>query len=198
MFFVRLISLDCVFCAKTALICFFILFCGVDTTRNTIAYALYTLATRPDLFTRIQESAQQDKDIAAFCEETLRFYSAVPALPRVVTEDTELGGKKIAKDSLVFLCWASGNRDPERFENPDEFDPDRALHAKHLAFGVGFHMCLGAMLARNEVKAAIKEFVNAVDSVELTVPESDLDFSGSLPILRGLNSLPVHLRMKTR
>lgn len=170
---------------------------GVDTTRNTIAYALYTLATRPDLFKRIQESSDQDKDIAALCEESLRYYSAVPALPRVVTKDTELGGKKISKDSLVFLCWASGNRDPERFENPDEFSLDRTSSGQHLAFGTGVHVCLGAMLARNEVKAAIKEFVNAVDSVELAVMQSELDYSGSLPILRGLRSLPVHLRMKT-
>ncbi|WP_167854813.1 cytochrome P450 [Mangrovimicrobium sediminis] len=169
---------------------------GVDTTRNTIAYALYTLATRPELFKRLQESENQEKDIAAFCEETLRFYTPVPALPRVATEDTEIGGKAIARDSLVFLCWASGNRDPERFENPDVFDIDRTTSAQHLAFGTGVHLCLGAMLARNEVKAAIRQFVNSVESVELAVAEDDLDYSESLVILRGLKSLPVRLKMK--
>lgn len=169
---------------------------GVDTTGNTIGFALYTLATRPELFKRLQESDNQDKDIAAFCEETLRYYSVVPALPRVVTEDTELGGKAIPKGSLVFLCWASGNRDPERFENPDEFDIDRTASAQHLTFGHGVHMCLGAMLARNEIKAAVKQFVNAVESVELAVPQDELDYSESLVILRGLSSLPVRLKMK--
>jgi len=170
---------------------------GVDTTRNTISYALYALATRPELLNRIQESENQDKDIAALCEETLRYYSTVPALPRVVTEDTELGGKAIAKNSLVFLCWASANRDPDRFENPDEFSIDRKASAQHFAFGTGVHVCLGAALARNEVKAAIKEFVNSVESVELAVPVDELDYSDSIVILRGLKSLPVRLTMKT-
>lgn len=169
---------------------------GVDTTRNTIAYALYTLATRPDLFKRLQASEDQDRDIAAFCEETLRFYSPVPALPRVVTEDTELDGVAIPKGALVFLCWASGNRDPERFDNPDQFDIDRTGSAQHLAFGTGVHVCIGAMLARNEVKAALKQFINSVASVELTVPAEDLDYSGSLVILRGIRHLPVRLEMK--
>ncbi|WP_317932369.1 cytochrome P450 [Halioxenophilus sp. WMMB6] len=169
---------------------------GVDTTRNTIAYALYTLATRPELLQRLQQAENQDKEISALCEETLRYYAPVPALPRVVLEDTELGGKKIPKDSLVFLCWASGNRDPERFENPNEFNIDRKGSTQHLSFGVGVHICLGAMLARNEVKAALRQFINAVESVELAQPVSDLDYSDSLVILRGLKSLPVQLKMK--
>ncbi len=171
---------------------------GVDTTRNTIAYALYTLATRPKLFKRIQESDKQDKDISALCEETLRYYAPVPALPRVTTEATELGGKTIAKDALVFLCWASGNRDPERYPNPDEFDIDREGGSQHLAFGTGVHMCIGAMLARNEVKAALKQFINAVESVELAVAPEDLDSSDSLVILRGLKSLPVRMTLKNQ
>ena len=169
---------------------------GVDTTRNTIAYALYTLATRPELLKRLQQSENQDKEIAALCEETLRYYSPVPALPRVVTEDTVLDGKKLAKDSLVFLCWASGNRDPDKFENPDEFNIDRKGSSQHLAFGVGVHMCIGAMLARNEIKASLKQFINRVESCELDIPESDLDYSDSLVILRGLKSLPVRLKLK--
>lgn len=169
---------------------------GVDTTRNTLAYALYTLATRPDLFKRLQESENQDKELSLMCEETLRFYSPVPALPRVTTEDTEIDGVAIPKGSQVFLCWASGNRDPERFENPDEFIIDRKGSTQHLGFGTGVHMCVGAMLARNEVKAALKQFINSVESFELTVPPEDLDYSDSLVILRGINSLPVRITMK--
>ncbi len=170
---------------------------GVDTTRNTIAFALYTLATQPELLKRLQESPDLDKDLQALCEETLRYYSPVPALPRVTTVDTELCGHKIPADSLVFLCWASGNRDPERFADPDEFSIDRTGSSQHLAFGTGPHVCLGAMLARNEVKAALREFVNAVESIELLVAPEDLDMSGSLVILRGMQSLPVRLTMKS-
>ena len=86
--------------------------------------------------------------------------------------------------------------DPERFENPDEFSIDHTASAQHLAFGTGVHVCLGAMLARNEVKAAIKQFVNSVESVEMAVSDEDLDYSDSLVILRGLKRLPVRLKMK--
>lgn len=139
---------------------------GVDTTRNGIAFGLYTLATRPDLLARLRESKQQDKDIARFNDETLRFYSPVPQLPRVTKTDTVLGGKKIPLGANVFLCWASGNRDPQRFTDPDEFNIDRANLTHHLAFGTGAHHCLGAILARQEMKCAIREIVNNVESLE--------------------------------
>jgi len=167
---------------------------GVDTTRNGIGFAMHALVTQPGLLRRIRESKDQEGDIARLCEEVLRFYTPVPALPRVVSEDTELNGKKIPKGAIVFLCWASGNRDAEVFADPDTFDMDRSDARRHLTFGIGVHHCLGAHLARNEIKCAIREFVNRVESIELLVPERDLDFSGSLMMLRGLKSLPVRLR----
>jgi cytochrome P450 len=169
---------------------------GADTTRNSIAYGLLTLATRPDLFTRLRESPQQDKDITRFNEEVLRFHSTVPQLPRVAMRDTVLGGKTIPKGAFVMLCWASGNRDPQRFVNPDTFDMDRPSLNNHLALGVGIHYCLGAFLARQEMKWAIKELVNQAESIELAVDPEDLDFSTSIPILRTLKTLPVRLRKR--
>lgn len=167
---------------------------GVDTTRNAMAFALFTLATRADLLQRLKTSPEQDKDIARFVEETLRFYTPVPQLPRIALQDTELCGKTIAKGSLVFLCWASGNRDPERFEDPDTFNIDRRNANQHLTFGSGAHFCIGAPLARLELKSALREFVNNVESVELTVPEDQIDMSDSMVILRGLKSLPVRIK----
>jgi cytochrome P450 len=164
---------------------------GVDTTRNAIAFALHALATRPDLLARLRTSREQDKDIRRFHEEVLRFYTPVPQLPRVVRKDTVLGGKTIPQGALVFLCWASGNRDAQRFPEPDKFDLDRTNFGQHLTFGSGVHFCIGAMLARQEIKCAIREIVNAVDSLELAVPPEQLDLSSSFVILRGLKSLPV-------
>jgi cytochrome P450 len=169
---------------------------GADTTRNSIAYGLLTLATRPDLVTRLRESSQQDKDISRFNEEVLRFHSTVPQLPRVATRDTVLAGKIIPKGAFVMLCWASGNRDPQRFENADTFDMDRPSLNNHLALGTGVHYCLGAFLARQEMKWAIKELVNNAQSLELTVDPGELDLSTSIPILRTLKSLPVRLRKR--
>jgi cytochrome P450 len=166
---------------------------GVDTTRNGIAFGLHALATRPDLLARLRASKEQDKEIGRFNEETLRFYSPVPQLPRITTQDTELRGKKIPKGAFVMLCWASGNRDTARFADADKFDMDRTALNQHLAFGTGVHFCVGAMLARQEMKCAIREIVNSVDSLELTVTPDQLDLSNTNVILRGLKHLPVRL-----
>jgi cytochrome P450 len=163
----------------------------VDTTRNGIAFGLHALAIRPDLLARLRSSKEQDKDIRRFTDEVLRFYSPVPALPRIATKETVLGGKTIPTGSPVLLCWASGNRDAQRFAEPDKFDLDRTNSNQHLAFGTGVHYCLGALLARQEMKCAIKEIVNSVKSLQLAVPPDQLDLSASMVILRGLKSLPV-------
>jgi cytochrome P450 len=72
---------------------------------------------------------------------------------------------------------------------------DRAGLHQHLAFGTGIHYCLGAMLARQEMKCAIREIVNRVESLELAVPPEQLDLSDTMVILRGLKSLPVRLKL---
>jgi cytochrome P450 len=96
----------------------------------------------------------------------------------------------------VFLCWASGNRDPLRFAAPDEFNLDRANIRSHLAFGTGVHFCLGSLLARQEMKCAFRQIVSSVESLELAVPKEGLDLSSSMVILRGLKSLPVRFRTR--
>ena len=166
---------------------------GVDTTRNGIAFALHALATRPDLLARLRASKEQDKEIGRFNEETLRFYSPVPQLPRITRSETVLRGKTIPQGAFVMLCWASGNRDAQRFAEPDKFDMDRTSLNQHLALGTGIHYCLGAMLARQEMKSAVREIVNNVRSLELAVPPEQLDLSDTMVILRGLKSLPVRL-----
>ena len=169
---------------------------GVDTTRNGIAFALHALATRPELLARLRASKEQDKEIGRFNEEVLRFYSPVPQLPRIARKETVLGGKTIPQGALVFLCWASGNRDAQRFAEAYKFDMDRTNTRQHLAFGTGVHFCLGSMLARQEMKCAVREIVNSVESLELAVPPDQLDLSTSMVILRGLKSLPVRFRTR--
>jgi cytochrome P450 len=169
---------------------------GVDTTRNGIAFGLHALATRPDLLARLRASNEQDKDLRRFHEEVLRFYSPVPTLPRITRKATVLGGKTIPQGAPVLLCWASGNRDAQRFAEPDKFDIDRANVNQHLAFGTGVHFCIGAMLARQEMKCAIRQIVNSIDSLELAVPPEQLDLSPSMVILRTLKSLPVRFRTR--
>jgi cytochrome P450 len=94
------------------------------------------------------------------------------------------------------LCWASGNRDAARFADADKFDMDRTVLNQHLAFGTGVHFCVGAMLARQEMKCAIREIVNNVESIELDGARDKLDLSASMIILRGLKSLPVRFERR--
>jgi cytochrome P450 len=167
---------------------------GVDTTRNGIAFGLHALATQPGLFRRLRDSKEQDKELGRFIDETLRFYTPVPQLPRITTRPTELRGKAIPKDAFVLMCWASGNRDPQQFGDPDTFNIDRPKLNYHLAFGTGLHHCLGALLARQEMKCAFREIISRVESLELAVPEDQVDFGTSLIILRSLARLPMRLR----
>ena len=111
-------------------------------------------------------------------------------MPRVAVEDCEIGGTKIPGGSFVYLCWASANRDAAVFENADEFDLDRTNMGQHLTFGTGVHRCLGAMLARMEMKCAFREIVNRMDDLRLNIPEEDVDIWGTF-VFRGPRSLPV-------
>ena len=98
---------------------------------------------------------------------------------------------------ILVICDALGlPMDAQRFVEPDRFDLDRSNTNQHLAFGTGVHFCLGAMLARQEMKCAIREIVESVESLELAVGPDQLDLSTSMVILRGLKSLPVRFRTR--
>ena len=95
-------------------------------------------------------------------DESLRLQSPVQWLQRVVTQDTELGGVELAAGSVVPGRVGSGNRDAERFPDPERFQVDRKNALRdHLAFGFGIHKCLGARLARLEGQIAFEQLVDA-------------------------------------
>ncbi|MEL7027697.1 MAG: cytochrome P450, partial [Pseudomonadota bacterium] len=169
---------------------------GNETTRNGIGWGLSILASDPALFERLQASLEGDgKLLNRFVEETLRIEPPVPQLPRVAIEDCEIGGVSIPKGSLIFLCWASGNRDTDRFETPDVFDVERKNVGQHMTFGHGVHRCVGAMLARMEMKCAFREVLTRMSSVRLADPDAEPDIWGTF-VFRGLRSLPVRFEKK--
>lgn len=163
---------------------------GNETTRNGMSWGSLILANNPDLIRRLRTAKDQEWALKQFVEETLRVQPPVPQLPRVAVEDCEIGGTKIPGGSFVYLCWASANRDAAVFENADEFDLDRTNMGQHLTFGTGVHRCLGAMLARMEMKCAFREIVNRMDDLRLNIPEEDVDIWGTF-VFRGPRSLPV-------
>jgi cytochrome P450 len=122
-------------------------------------------------------------------EEVLRFDGSVIAWRHKTREPIEIGEARLPKDAKLLLLLASANRDPAVFPDPDRFDIRRPNAREHLSFGVGVHNCLGAPLARLEVRIALEEVSRRLPSLRLT-ENAKLDFPASIS-MRGPASLPV-------
>ena len=120
-------------------------------------------------------------------EELLRYESPIQHTARVAHEDFLLGGKIIRRGQSIVAVLAAGNRDPERFPNPDELDVKRGDKG-HLAFGWAAHFCFGASLARIEVPIALGALLRRLKNLKLTA--EDLVWHENFG-LRGLSALPV-------
>lgn len=138
---------------------------GNETTRHTITHGLLALMEHPDQLERLCRNPDLYKPAA---EEMLRWATAVHHFRRTTTQETELAGTKIPAGAKVATWLVSGNRDEEVFENPDTFDVGREPN-KQIAFGPGgIHHCLGAHLARMEVRVVFEEMLKRVEGFELT------------------------------
>ena len=124
-----------------------LLVAGNETTRNAISGGMQLLVENPEQCRRLIDDPEL---IPSAVEEMLRLVSPVHSFTRTVTQDTELRGVKIREGDDVVILYPSANRDSDRYEAPDEFRVDR--NPQHLAFGIGPHFCLGASLARMEMR----------------------------------------------
>ncbi|MFF2383024.1 cytochrome P450 [Streptomyces sp. NPDC058108] len=141
-----------------------LLIAGHETTVNLITNGMLTLLRHPDVLERLR---QEPKLAVPVVEELLRYEPPVQLLPqRSTLADIEVRGVTIPKGSSLWLVLAAGNRDPERFENPDRFDPDRG-DIQHLGFGSGIHSCFGAPLARLEAQLALGELARRLENPRL-------------------------------
>ena len=136
---------------------------GHDTTSSSTAGAIWALAEDPEQFARIKANPAL---IPGLVDEAIRWMTPVKHFMRSATADTELGGRKIAKGDWLMLCYASGNRDEEVFEDPFAFRCDRKPN-RHLAFGYGAHLCLGQHLARLEMRILFEELLPRLKSLSL-------------------------------
>jgi cytochrome P450 len=135
--------------------CIFILNAGHETTTNLIGNGLELLLRFPDQRARLIADPSL---IRTAIEEVLRYESSNQLGNRGVAEDTELGGVRLPKGTLVTLCIGAANRDPEAFDEPDRFDVSRTPN-RHLAFANGPHICAGLALARLEGRIALSRFL---------------------------------------
>lgn len=139
---------------------------GTETTRNTIAVGVAELARQPSSWAALAEDPAR---VPAAVEEMLRWASSTPYNRRTATRDVELHGRTIAAGDKVTLWWASANRDEAEFDDPFRFDVGRTPN-RHLAFGHGSHFCLGARLARLEVRVLLEELLARVERVDQVGP----------------------------
>ena len=143
-----------------------LLVAGNETTRTVTTNGMRLLIEHPDALQRLVDDPSR---IASAVEEILRYEPAVMSFRRTATRDLTLRGQTIREGDKVVLWYPSANRDEEVFADPDRFDIDRTPN-EHLAFGIGQHFCLGANLARLELRIIFEEIVRRLRHPELAGP----------------------------
>jgi hypothetical protein len=158
---------------------------GLDTTVNGIGAALYCLGRFPGQYARLRADPALAR--AAF-EEAVRFESPVQTFFRTTARAVRLGGIALEEGEKVLMFLGSANRDPRKWERPDEYDITRR-GSGHVGFGNGVHMCVGQLLARLEGEAILQALARRVAAIEITgTPERRYNNT-----LRGLARLPLRL-----
>jgi cytochrome P450 len=142
---------------------FLLLAAGSGTTWKQMGITIVALLQHPGWLAQVREKPET---LRAAIEESLRWMPTDPAFARFVRDDTELAGVRLPAGSVVHTCLASANRDPKRWEHPDEFDPGRPLQS-HLGFGSGPHVCLGMHVARAEITTAVQALLEHLPGLRL-------------------------------
>ena len=163
-----------------------LLVAGHETTTGLIGLLMWRFTQQPELLDQLRADPTL---IAGAVEEALRFDSPVQGLFRTNKTESEVGGVAIPKGSKLQVLFASANRDEDRWSDPDTFRLDREVRdlRQHLAFGWGLHYCIGAPLARMEIRLTIERIMETMEDIELVgEPLLNEPF-----ILRGFTSLPI-------
>jgi cytochrome P450 len=156
---------------------------GNETTRNATSGGLLALIENPDQWARLRADPSL---VTTAVDEVLRWASPVTHFTRTATKDTEIRGRTVEAGQEVCLWYPSANRDEDVFENADTFDVGRSPN-EHIAFGKGEHFCLGANLARLELRVSFEEIVKRFSGAELTAPPTKLRSN----FIGGIKRMPV-------
>ncbi|ORA70391.1 cytochrome, partial [Mycolicibacterium insubricum] len=142
----------------------FLFAAGQETVTKLLSAAVQILGDQPDL----QRLLREDRSLVGnFMEETLRMESPTKVDFRLCRRSTTLGGVPIKAGTVLMLCLGAANRDPRKFENPNEFRIDRKNVREHIAFGRGIHTCAGAPLARVEGRVTINRLLDRMDDIRI-------------------------------
>lgn len=138
---------------------------GQDTSARLVAFSFRILGDRPDLQARLRAEPERIPD---FIEEVLRLEVPVKAISRLAVEPVSIGGTDISPGSVVTVHTGGANRDPKKFPDPDDFQLDRQGVRDHISFSRGSHGCIGAPLARMEVRVALEEFLRRTSDIAIS------------------------------
>jgi cytochrome P450 len=166
-----------------------LLIAGHETTANQINMFVLTLLHHPGEWARLRAAPDA---IPAAVEELTRFVQlgeGSVSLPRMTTEEMELGGVTLPAGAFVLPAIGPANRDPSAFPGADQLDLAR-VDNPHLGFGAGVHHCLGAQLARMQLQEALRGLLRRLPDLRITVPDTDLRFKSGM-VVRSLVALPV-------
>jgi cytochrome P450 len=157
---------------------------GSETARNAMTGAVHAMATHPKQRELLRDNPSLSANAA---EEAIRYVTPFVRMSRTATRNTELLGQPIYKGDEIIMLYPPANRDPRKFDNADQFDVQREFKAKSVSFGYGRHFCLGAMLARAEVRIALEQLMARMPDFELA-GEPVYTVSS---FIRGIRSLPI-------
>ena len=159
---------------------------GHETTASMLALGAVLLLEHPDVAARLRTD---DAAAGPTVDEMLRYLTVVQvAFPRFARHDLQLGGKQIKAGEMVLCSLSGANRDPELGPHMQDFDPDRI--APHLAFGYGAHRCVGAELAKMELRIAYPALLRRFPELRLAIPAGDVSFH-EYSVVHGVDTLPV-------
>ena len=137
---------------------------GNDTTRNSMSGGVLALNQFPDQFEKLKADPEL---ITNMVSEIIRWQTPLAYMRRVATQDVHFGGQFIRKGDVVIMWYASGNRDPRKFEDPDAFIIDRKNARNHMSFGFGVHRCMGNRLAEMQLRILWQELLARFDKIDV-------------------------------
>ncbi len=163
---------------------------GHDTTSSAMAGGMHALVEHPDQLQSLRDGDPERINNAV--EEMIRWTAPVRHFMRTATADAEVGGQQIRAGDWLYLSYKAANLDPRVFDDPLRFDVERPNADKNISFGFGRHYCLGAQLARNELRRLFSTLLPEIDHVELSGDPATMKTT----FVGGHKTLPIRYRLR--
>lgn len=160
----------------------FIFVAGYDTSKNVLTYMMYLMTQNPEIYRRCAGDLEYCRKVV---DETLRYFNPGTTF-RFTNAEMEYRGVTLPKDTMLFFPLSISGRDPSMFEDPERFDPDRAIK-RHLSFGLGKHMCLGQYIARAQLQEGLHLIAQRIREPQTPGPQAWRPFFG----VWGIKGLPI-------